>query len=116
MNELREKIMDVLEEHDATVSHTQQGDDHIASVYFYSPAGEDFGIDVWYNGEQEDFIRAFAEAAHDFDADEHAEMWVNARGTVCGVPSSIRELIDDADAIRKELMDIAADLRKLVEA
>lgn len=113
MNELREKIMDVLEDHDATVVHKQQGDDHIASVYFFSPAGEDFGINVWYNGEPDDFIRAFDKAAHDFDADEHAEMWIEARGRVNGVPSSIRELIDDADAIREELLNIAADLKNI---
>jgi hypothetical protein len=44
-----------------------------------------------------------------FDHDEHAEMWVEGRGKN-GVPGTIRQLLDDAEAIDKMLQDLAAAL------
>ena len=73
----------------------------------YSPAGEDFFFCV----DKKDFINNVIEYAEDFDADEHAEMWVNNRHTVNGVPQSVRTLIDDADAIKEMLLELAETLK-----
>lgn len=74
----------------------------------YSPAGEDFLMCV----EVENFPESVREYANDFDADEHAAMWIEARGKVNGVPDSIRELIKDAEAIQKMLNKLADTLVK----
>ena len=76
----------------------------------YSPAGEDF---IFYVTGP-DFVRDIKEYAANFDADEHAEMWIESRGTR-GVPSSIRELIDDADAIQEMLNELSHALEELEE-
>lgn len=55
----------------------------------------------------ENFLESVREYANDFDADEHAEMWIEARGRVNGVSDSIRTLIDDAEAIQKMLDELA---------
>lgn len=73
----------------------------------YSPAGEDFFFCV----DKKDFIQNVIEYAEDFDADEHAEMWVENRHSVKGVPQSIRTLIDDADAIKDMLLELANYLK-----
>ena len=73
----------------------------------YSPAGEDFFFCV----NKKDFIQNVIEYAEDFDADEHAEMWVENRHSVKGVPQSIRTLIDDADAIKDMLLELANYLK-----
>lgn len=73
----------------------------------YSPAGEDFFFCV----EKNDFVNNVCQYAEDFDADEHAEMWVNNRHSVNGVPQSIRTLIDDADAIKEMLIELANYLK-----
>ena len=57
--------------------------------------------------EVENFLESVREYANDFDADEHAEMWIEARGRVNGVSDSIRTLIDDAEAIQKMLDELA---------
>ena len=102
MKELKQKYIDILEENDWIVSsYTNDGR---VELQKYSPAGEDFSIIV----EVEDFTESVREYANDFDADEHAEMWVEARGKVNGVPESIRELIEDAEAIQ-EMLDGLAD-------
>ena len=74
----------------------------------FSPAGEDFFFCV----DKKNFINNVIEYAEDFDADEHAEMWVENRHTVSGVPKSIRTLIDDADAIKKMLSELAENLNR----
>ena len=67
-----------------------------------SPAGEDFSFEVY----AKDFPQGVIEAADDFDPDEHAEMWVSHRGER-GCPSGIRELVEDAEAIKQMLKTLA---------
>ena len=94
--------IEICERHDWTV-HIEDGDIWIES---WSPAGENLVYEIY---EDEGFVGSIKRLAADFDADEHAEMWVAGRGKN-GVPSSIRELVDDADAIDKMLQDLASAL------
>ena len=75
----------------------------------YSPAGEDFSFSV----EDENFVEKVREYAADFDPDEHVGMWVTAKyqhgGEKSDIPS-VRELIEDADAINQMLHELAAAL------
>lgn len=68
----------------------------------FSPAGEDFLFYI----EGKDIAGEVKEYYESFDPDEHAEMWVNSRGKR-GVPSSIRALIDDADAIDEMILELS---------
>lgn len=74
----------------------------------YSPAGEDF----IFSTSSENFVREVKEYAAGFDVDEHVEMWVNSRGTR-GVPSSIRTLVEDAEAIDEMLEELADALAEV---
>ncbi len=110
MKNLNKKIAAVLEEQGFNVvSIEKQGGQHIAELETDSPAGEDVIADIWFDGTNKGFVSAFYQYAFDFDPDEHAEMWIEHRGQR-GVPSSVRVLIDDADAIEKHLMETAAKL------
>lgn len=99
------KYVDVLESLDWRVCD-YTGDGRV-EIENYSPAGEDLIVCV----EVENFPESVYEYARDFDVDEHAEMWVGHRGEG-GCPSRVREIIDDADAI-KEMLEELAD--RLVE-
>lgn len=72
------------------------------------PAGEDLIVCV----EVENFPESVYEYARDFDVDEHVEMWVGHRGEG-GCPSSVREIIDDADAIKEMLEELADRLAEV---
>lgn len=74
----------------------------------FSPAGEDF----FFYADKHNFANSVAEYAEDFDADEHAEMWVEIRGKH-GVPRSIRTLINDADAIKKMLTELSEQINNI---
>lgn len=76
----------------------------------YSPAGEDFSFSI-AGSEETDVVKQVREYAYEFDPDEHAEMWAESRGKR-GVPDSIRTLIDDADAIKEMLFELADTLRE----
>lgn len=109
--ELSKKITDILDNQDFyIISVEQQNGEYIAELKTYSPEGEEVIIDIWFNGTNKDFIDKFDEYADDFDPDEHAERWIEHRGEG-GCPSSIRALIDDADAIKRILTETAAKLR-----
>lgn len=83
----------------------------------YSPAGEDFSMIVDFDIENQavTFIDDLRSCYENFDPDEHAEMWIPSRGKG-GCPSSIRRLIEDADAIDemiKELLDALESMPKI---
>ncbi len=67
-----------------------------------SPAGEDFS----FYTDTADFPAGVLEYARNFDPDEHVELWIGHRGDG-GCPSTIRELVDDAEAIKKMLQELA---------
>lgn len=100
------KYIDVLESLDWRVCD-YTGDGRV-EIENYSPAGEDLIVCV----EVENFPKSVYEYARDFDADEHAEIRVWHRGEV-GCPSSIRKLIDDADAIKEMLKELADRLTEV---
>ena len=77
-----------------------------------SPAGEDFSIEVDIIG----FVSEVATYADSFDEERHVKMWLDAKEHgVSGVPS-IRELLDDADDIKKMLTELAEELQEVEAA
>ena len=76
----------------------------------HSPAGEDLPEEFEVESVEE-LVRDMRRRSDDFDADEHAEFYVSMRGQN-GVPYSIRELIDDADAIEEMYDKLAGVLEK----
>ena len=112
---LNKKILSALDENDFRIcGEDEQGGAFVVELEWYSPAGEDCLFSVYFDGTSRGFVRGFAQEAEDFDPDEHAELWIDHRGEN-GCPSSIRELIDDADAIKAELERMADLLRETVQ-
>lgn len=104
------EMLSLLEKNDFTILSTDEQDgEYVSELETYSPAGEDVIITLWHDGTTEDFIHSFYQYAIDFDPDEHAEMWIESRGKN-GVPSSIRDMIADADDIDDTLNDMAEKL------
>lgn len=80
-----------------------------------SPAGEDFGMIIDFDAEDQcsSFLDSLESYYEDFDIDEHIEMWVDAkRNGVSGVPS-IRELVDDAREIDAMILKLSQTLREM---
>lgn len=68
----------------------------------YSPAGEYYCFAAYADTIVEDVGN---EAEH-FDVDEHVMTWADKRGHN-GVPDTIRELLEDAEAIKTMLNELA---------
>ena len=74
-----------------------------------TPAGEDFGFYI----NLDNFVENIKKYALDFDVNEHIKMWVEAKGNgVSGVPS-VRELVEDADAIKEMLIELSNNLTNI---
>ena len=87
--------------------------------YQYSPAGEDFGFSACYGSKElsddekgKNLIADIESYYDDYDPEEHAELWIEGRGQN-GAPSSIRALLDDADAIDGMLKELSDELTKI---
>ena len=104
---LNKKITKVLENNEVKLSEKYE-----AGNNEFCHDVEDVVETVFYDGTSKDFVRAFKEMADDFDADEHAEMWIDLRGKR-GVPDSIRVLINDADSIKEFLLKVADELEHI---
>lgn len=102
----------VLEENEIRIDGDFKEDRSI-DLQFFSPLGEDFWFTIYFDGQPADFIYQFCSYQQGFDPDEHAAMWIANRGKH-GTPSSVRDLIDDADAIDDRLQEIAWQLEKLI--
>ena len=98
---LSQNYIDILEENDWKFC-SYAGDERI-ELEKYSPLEEDFIMYV----DIVNFPDSVREYASDFDPDEHASMWINARGTVNGVPESVKDLIEDAYAIKQMICELA---------
>ena len=68
----------------------------------FSPAGEDYNFYIEFDGTKENLNEEINEYYENFDVDEHVEMWIEAKKNgVSGVPNSIRQLLEDAEAIEE---------------
>ena len=111
---LSERIIEVLEAHDINLcgeitERAYNNDGYDVELETYSPEGEDVIIALIYDGTEEDFIRQFESYAEDFNAEEHAETYINMRGKN-GVPESIRDLLEDANWQKEMLMKVSREL------
>ncbi len=102
---LKKEYVDVLEKNDWTINYTGDGRVELSN---FSPAGEDFVMCV----EIENFPKAVAKYAENFDVDEHVETWIEAKQNgVSGVPS-VRALVHDAENIDTMLQELTTALRE----
>lgn len=75
-----------------------------------SPAGEDFWFSIEHNNDFEMAIEEIKKYAYDFNINEHAEFWIEARHSeFSGVPD-VQTLVEDAKAIQSMLNELAAEV------
>ena len=116
---LSKRIEEVLEKYDFALCgkiserYSEKGKYDI-ELETFSPKGEDVIVPLIYDGTEDSFIAAFIEYANWFEAEDHAEMWIEGRGTN-GVPESIKDLLEDAEWIKNILLEVADKLNNLDE-
>lgn len=96
-----------------TIQNVNCPDDGITvsvDIEAWSPAGEDLceTIIICPGQTLAEAARSWADS---FSVDDHVMLWADKRGTN-GVPSSIAELVDDAEAIQKMMYALVEDLEK----
>lgn len=106
--ETMDEVERILENEDISLlGISEQRGEQVAELEFYSDEGEDVVITVFFDGTASDFVDKFKKCAEDFDSDEHAEMWIMNRKSVRGVPQDMRDLLNDAEAIKAKLEEVA---------
>lgn len=106
---LGEELTNILDSNDISVYSAEQTENGMSiGLEFYSDLGEDVIVDIDCK-DKDDFVKKFGEYAQDFDVNEHAEMWIEGRGTN-GVPESIADLLEDAQSIKNFLEQVSDEL------
>ena len=114
MEEIRnkelEELLDMAEDWNYRIYSEEDGRAYV-EMETSSPAGEDFIMYIDFNQSEPvtSFLNDLKEYYDDFDPEEHAEMYIDSRGQN-GVPGTIRELLDDADAIKAMIGELWKEL------
>lgn len=104
MADWKEIVIDVAEDEGWNCIFDMDG---WAELSILSDAGEDFSFAV-DAASPERFWRAMRDYADDFDAEEHAVGWWRAGK---GEPDSIRVLLDDADRLAEQMLQLVSEMR-----
>lgn len=100
---LNEKIIEVIEIYGFSYSAVvEQDNEYYIELYQDTPAGEDWHVTIWFDGNDNSFINSFREYVESFDVDEEVEIWIESRGKN-GVPNSISVLVKDAEWKKEKL-------------
>jgi len=112
------RIEEVLSEMGVKFEYTLPTEDtcgYVLIEFWTDTAGQDipYEYDGW-DGTAEDLVKDFVRYAENYDVDEEVELYVNMRGQN-GVPSTIRELLDDCQEAKDTLMKIAEKLQAAIK-
>lgn len=115
-DELTDKIGRACPDWEFTVK--DDGKCHCALFERWSPAGEDIPLERCFDKVRfpelgiHDIAKWLQEEYEVFDVDEHVELWIGSRGKN-GVPATVRELLEDAEAIERMLEELAIKVRSM---
>lgn len=110
---LNDKIIGIVESNNFYISEiTKQHDSYYVDINQYTPCGEDWWETIQFDGTDKGFIKAVKDRYNNFDVDEETEIWIESRGKN-GVPSSIRDLVEDAEWKERTLGELYDQLNEL---
>lgn len=89
--------------------------DGIALVEFWTDtAGQDIPTEFYFDGTPQNFVDNFTALADEYDVDEQVEFYADNRGKY-GIPSTIREILDDCEEAKQTLTEIAEALQQAMK-
>lgn len=109
--EWKDEYEEILDEKNVNIiDEYKQGEETYLELQFYTNAGEDFSFTV----SKENFVNDVFRYSEEFDPEEHAEMWVEAkhdRSTNRTDIPHVFTLFEDAKWIQSFLKEIAEKVR-----
>ena len=114
MKRIENFLEKVEEKTDVGFSVSKNGDrGFLIEGEYWSDLGEDCIISLVVKKlTKEEILHAMYEYQENFDAEEHATMWVNMHGEH-GAPTSLRALLRDADEQQEKLEEIYNIMQEL---
>lgn len=105
-----ERIYDLLDE----LGIKNEIKENYALIEFWTDtAGQDIPVEIDFDGTVEDLVNKFSIYAENYNVDEEVEIFAPMRGTN-GVPTTIRELLDDCQEAKDTLLDIAKKMKSAI--
>ena len=114
LEQMNDALYDAIEEQGFCVTGaTMQDSDMLIEIAQSTPLGEDWHETIWVKPENTvaEVTEAFHKFAEDFDYEEAAVPFIEARGTH-GVPESITDLLEDARWKKDTLTELGNKLQE----
>ena len=110
LDELADLIRDILEKNNFNLygDIEEQNREFCLEFGQATPEGEDWNETIWFNGTLESFADSLEQRALNFNVDDEAEVYISCRGKY-GCPSSISDLITDAEWKKDALLSLSTD-------
>ena len=89
-----EKLTDIVESREASLTSLE--DEDCVVLQTYTPEGEDWVEEFYFDGTIQDLAKQVQLRVENFDVDEEAMLWIPHRGAD-GISNSICALVDDAE-------------------
>ena len=105
----------VAERCDANLNEEGQG---FVRYSCYSPAGQDFSLNIPSKSDMSDFIDNFIKEVDDFEPEEEALLWVDPvkHIGINGAPHDFKDIIQDMKDCQSQANDFIKDFEKIVNA
>jgi hypothetical protein len=111
------KMFEKMQELDWTfeIPEIEEGTEVEFDIENYSPEGENLVETICFDGTPEGLIKELIKHTESFDVDDHVELWISGRGKN-GVPNTVRELVEDAEAIQEKLNDLYEAVKEVYDS
>ena len=96
MKPLSKEIIEVIEKEGFSVQVDKQSNGYCADLNQSTPLGVDWWVCIVFDETDEDFVSEVGIYYMGFDPEDEVELYIQNRGKN-GIPTSIRDLLDDQD-------------------
>lgn len=107
---LSRKMQQIVEENGFVVRCIDnEGKGSLTVIRQCTPCGEDWMEDIWFTGDDDSFVNSVLRLYDGFDVNDETELFIPVRGKY-GVPSSIKEILNDAEWKKDKLKSLVDSL------
>ena len=105
-------LKNIIEKDGWTVDTSEQSGKTVWEIRQYTPLGEDWSFIIFFDGTTQDAIDEIKSYAHNFDAEDEQQLYIDMRGRH-GIPDDVEALEADGEWKEEQLDNLADKLSEL---
>lgn len=114
--ELKQRIEEIANDNDWSVSFGEQRDETYAEFESYTDAGQDLIVTIWIDNKDEsmsDVSAKLRDYAFNYDPDEEASKWIGENGHgMNGAPYHLSDILADMEDAKQMIYDLSDAMKE----